>query len=109
MRAWLEAGNAIADAAAAQVQDQTEAAAEYVSAAKSFLGQYAPEVLQDCVQMHGGIGVTFEHDLHLFLRRVVVNAATYGTVTDHRERLTTILEHREPADRATETRELTHA
>ncbi len=50
-------------------------AAELVSAAKAFIGQYGAELLQDCVQMHGGIGVTFEHDLHLYLRRVTVNRA----------------------------------
>ena len=35
--------------------------------------------MQDCVQMHGGIGVTYEHDLHLFLRRITVDRSTYGT------------------------------
>ena len=39
----------------------------------------APSSLQDCVQLHGGIGLTFEHDLHLFLRRVSLNCALYGT------------------------------
>ncbi len=34
--------------------------------------------MQDCVQIHGGIGVTFEHDLHLYLRRHTVNRALYG-------------------------------
>ncbi len=29
-------------------------------------------MLQDCVQLHGGIGVTWEHDLHLYLRRVAL-------------------------------------
>ncbi|MGX7678829.1 acyl-CoA dehydrogenase family protein [Jatrophihabitans sp. DSM 45814] len=98
MRAWLEAGNAIADAATSRVQDETADAAEYVSAGKAFLGVYGPEVLQDCVQMHGGIGVTFEHDLHLFLRRVVLGAHLYGTVEDHRERLTSILELQEASN-----------
>ncbi|MCW2522963.1 MAG: acyl-CoA dehydrogenase domain protein [Frankiales bacterium] len=98
MRAWLEAGNAIADAAAGHVQDETDRAAEYVSAGKSYLGVYGPEALHDCVQMHGGIGVTFEHDLHLFLRRVTLDAHLYGTVADHRERLTTILEQQESSN-----------
>ena len=44
-------------------------APELVSAAKAYIGQYGAELLQDCVQLHGGIGVTFEHDLHLYLRR----------------------------------------
>jgi alkylation response protein AidB-like acyl-CoA dehydrogenase len=98
MRAWLEAGHAIADAAAAHVEDETARAAEYVSAGKAYLGVYGPEALQDCVQMHGGIGVTFEHDLHLFLRRVTLDAHLHGTVADHRERLTTILEQQESSN-----------
>jgi alkylation response protein AidB-like acyl-CoA dehydrogenase len=94
-RAWLEAGNAVTDAAASYVEEGSPRAAEYVSAAKSVVGYYGPEGVQECVQMHGGIGVTFEHDLHLFLRRVVLGAASYGTVEDHRERLTSILENAE--------------
>jgi alkylation response protein AidB-like acyl-CoA dehydrogenase len=92
MRAWLEAAHALADAAARHVQEESGRAGEYVSAGKSVLGVAALEVLQECVQFHGGIGVTFEHDLHLYLRRAVVDAQLYGTVVDHRERLTTILE-----------------
>lgn len=95
MRAWLEAAHAMADAAARHVQTESERAGEYVSAGKSVLGVAALEVLQECVQFHGGIGVTFEHDLHLYLRRATVDAQLYGTVADHRERLTTILESRE--------------
>jgi alkylation response protein AidB-like acyl-CoA dehydrogenase len=91
MRAWLEAARAMADAAAQHVQAESGRAGEYVSAGKSFLGVYALEVLQECVQFHGGIGVTFEHDLHLYLRRATVDAQLYGTVADHRERLTAIL------------------
>jgi alkylation response protein AidB-like acyl-CoA dehydrogenase len=51
--------------------------------------------MQDCVQMHGGIGVTFEHDLHLYLRRVVVDSLLFGTVSDHRQRISTVLEQQE--------------
>lgn len=92
MRAWLEAAHALADAAARHVQEESGQAGEYVSAGKSVLGVAALEVLQECVQFHGGIGVTFEHDLHLYLRRATVDAQLYGTVADHRERLTAILE-----------------
>jgi alkylation response protein AidB-like acyl-CoA dehydrogenase len=53
--------------------------------------------VQDCVQMHGGIGLTFDHDLHLYLRRVVIGSMLYGTVAEHHDRLTTILEGRESA------------
>jgi len=92
MRAWLEAAHAMADAAAQHVQTESGRAGEYVSAGKSVLGAAACEVLQECVQFHGGIGVTFEHDLHLYLRRATLDSQLYGTVADHRERLTAILE-----------------
>jgi Acyl-CoA dehydrogenase, C-terminal domain len=94
-RDFWRAANAMADAAARHVQEESGRAGEYVSAGKSFLGSCALEVLQECVQFHGGIGVTFEHDLHLYLRRATVDSQLYGTVADHRERLTSILEDRE--------------
>ena len=62
-------------------------AARLVSAAKVYAGDRVPELVQDCVQMHGGIGVTWEHDIHLYLRRVTLARALYGTPDDHRERL----------------------
>ena len=57
--------------------------------------RYGTEVLQDCVQMHGGIGVTFEHDLHLYLRRFSVDRALAGTPSDHRQRIAAMLSQRE--------------
>ena len=54
-----------------------------MSAAKAWVGPHATELVQDCVQLHGGIGVTWEHDLHLYLRRTTVNRATYGTPEEH--------------------------
>jgi alkylation response protein AidB-like acyl-CoA dehydrogenase len=95
MRTWLEAAHAIADASADHVQDVSERAGEYVSAGKAYLGVYGLELAQDCVQIHGGIGVTFDHDLHLYLRRVVLGSRLLGTVSDHRQRLTTMLQQRE--------------
>jgi alkylation response protein AidB-like acyl-CoA dehydrogenase len=84
---WLEAGHAISDAAVVALDAGDPQAPELVSAAAAFIGHYGGEMLQDCVQIHGGIGVTFEHDLHLFLRRVTVNRATYGTPREHRREL----------------------
>lgn len=95
MKAWLEASHALADGAARAVQTDAPEADEVVSAAKAYIGHYGPELCQECVQFHGGIGVTYEHDLHLYLRRVVLHAALHGTVRDHRLRLTDILEARE--------------
>jgi alkylation response protein AidB-like acyl-CoA dehydrogenase len=95
MKAWLEASHAISDAATAAVANGSPNAAELVSTAKSFIGDYGSELVQDCVQIHGGIGVTFEHDLHLFLRRHTLDRALFGTPADHRQRICDILETRE--------------
>jgi alkylation response protein AidB-like acyl-CoA dehydrogenase len=90
MKSWLEASHAIADAAALAVDAEAPDADELVSISKAFIGQYGGELLQDCVQIHGGIGVTFEHDLHLFLRRATLNRALFGTPSQHRQRIAAI-------------------
>jgi alkylation response protein AidB-like acyl-CoA dehydrogenase len=84
MRTWAEACLAITSAAGHAVQDRAPNAAELVSAAKSYIATRAGDIIQDCVQLHGGIGVTWEHDLHLYLRRATVNRALYGTPEEHR-------------------------
>jgi alkylation response protein AidB-like acyl-CoA dehydrogenase len=83
MLSWLEGSHAITDAAIDALDADSPKAPELVSAAKAFVGRFGGELMQDCVQLHGGIGLTFEHDLHLFLRRATVNRATYGTPDEH--------------------------
>ena len=94
MFSWLEASYAIADAARSAVQAQSPDAADMSSIAKAYIGEYGSELLQDCVQLHGGIGVTFEHDLHLYLRRHSVDRALAGTPSEHRQRIGLMLDHR---------------
>jgi alkylation response protein AidB-like acyl-CoA dehydrogenase len=84
MKSWLEASHAISDAAAKAVGNQSSSAAELASSAKSYIGVQGVELAQDCVQMHGGIGVTYEHDLHFFLRRITLDSLLYGTPAQHR-------------------------
>jgi len=92
MKTWLEASHAIATAAARAVQADAADAAQTVSIAVAYVDEYVPELIQDCVQMHGGIGVTYEHDIHLYLRRATVNRVLHGTPADHRQRITTLQE-----------------
>jgi alkylation response protein AidB-like acyl-CoA dehydrogenase len=87
MKSWLEASHAVSDAAAEAVAAQSGLAAETTSAARAYIGQYGLELVQDCVQLHGGIGVTYEHDLHFFLRRVTLNSLLFGTPAEHRRLL----------------------
>ena len=69
------------------MQDDDPDVIETVSAAASYLGDHASEIVQDCTQLHGGIGVTWEHDLHLYLRRVTLDRNLFGTPAQHRERI----------------------
>jgi alkylation response protein AidB-like acyl-CoA dehydrogenase len=87
MKVWDEASLATAAAAARAVDSRSEKAFELVSVAKSYIGDRAPLILQDCVQLHGGIGVTWDHDLHLYIRRAVQERALFGTPHEHRERI----------------------
>jgi alkylation response protein AidB-like acyl-CoA dehydrogenase len=73
--------------AAACLADGDPDAQVAVALAKSACCDAAVTAAQDCVQLHGGIGVTFEHDLHLFLRRVTVNRACFGTPAEHQQRV----------------------
>jgi alkylation response protein AidB-like acyl-CoA dehydrogenase len=86
----LEACNAGAVAAARSAQDDSDDAAEVTSMAKSYVGDHSIELAQGCLQVHGGIGYTWEHDLHMYLRRVTTNNALYGEPSWHRERLCTL-------------------
>jgi alkylation response protein AidB-like acyl-CoA dehydrogenase len=92
MKMWLEASHALADVAARHAE-RDDASARAASTAKAYAGDYLAELVQDCVQLHGGIGVTYEHDLHLYLRRVTVDRLTYGTPTEHCRRLGALRAH----------------
>ncbi|MGO8937396.1 MAG: acyl-CoA dehydrogenase family protein [Mycobacterium sp.] len=83
MKMWLEASRAITDGAVEDVGARSPDAALTVNAAKSYLGEHAGTIAQDCVQLHGGIGVTWEHDLHLFVRRITLYRSMFGTPADH--------------------------
>ncbi|MET0900476.1 MAG: acyl-CoA dehydrogenase family protein [Mycobacterium sp.] len=79
MKLWLEACRATTKTAVAEVAARAPGAGLTVSIAKSYVGERTPVALQQCVQLHGGIGVTWEHDLHLYLRRIALYRAMYGT------------------------------
>jgi len=91
MKMWLEASHGVAELAARAVQDGARDAAAIVSAAASYVGEHATETVQECTQLHGGIGVTWEHDLHLYLRRITLDRNLLGTPSQHREHLASLL------------------
>ncbi len=86
MLLWLESAKAATHAAVDAVQFDIDAG-YLASLAKSYVGDRCPAIVRDCLQMHGGIGYTWEHDLHFFLRRIESNAVVYGQPDYHRDRL----------------------
>lgn len=83
----LETCRAGATDSARAVARQTEDVNEVISMTNAFIGDLAVKMAQESLQVHGGIGCTWEYDLHLYLRRVSVNSALYGSPSWHRERL----------------------
>ncbi|HEX5614325.1 MAG TPA: acyl-CoA dehydrogenase [Acidimicrobiia bacterium] len=59
--------------------------------AKAAAGAAARRMVKDGAQIHGGIGYTWEHDLHLFLRRATADEYLFGTTGWHHDRLAEIL------------------
>jgi alkylation response protein AidB-like acyl-CoA dehydrogenase len=58
-----------------------------VHVAKAAVGDAAVHVAREAMQMHGGIGFTWEHDLHLYLRRAYGDEQLMGSTEEHRDRL----------------------
>ncbi|MET7770905.1 acyl-CoA dehydrogenase family protein [Nocardia sp. NPDC005366] len=58
-----------------------------VSAAAAYAGDATSTVASTALQVHGGIGFTWEHDLHLLARRIKVDELLNGSVSWHRRRL----------------------
>jgi alkylation response protein AidB-like acyl-CoA dehydrogenase len=82
----VEMSQACATGAARAVQSGSSGA-QAASMAKAFVGDAAVEVAHVCWQLFGGISYTWEHDFHLYLRRLTTDASLYGSPTWHRERL----------------------
>jgi alkylation response protein AidB-like acyl-CoA dehydrogenase len=57
------------------------------SMAKAYASDAGWRVPDASIQVHGGIGFTWEHDLHLFLKRGKANAASFGDARWHRDRV----------------------
>jgi alkylation response protein AidB-like acyl-CoA dehydrogenase len=83
----LEMSKAAATAAVKAVQVGDLASLEVASIAKSFVSDAAVELAHACWQNFGGIAYTWEHDFHLFLRRLTTDASLYGPAAFHRERI----------------------
>jgi alkylation response protein AidB-like acyl-CoA dehydrogenase len=87
----LELARSHAYYAAWAVQEEAPDAALAASQAKAAASDAAVACAQGAIQVHGGIGFTWEHDLHLYLRRAWSGATLLGTASDHRRRIADLI------------------
>jgi alkylation response protein AidB-like acyl-CoA dehydrogenase len=64
------------------------------STAKCWCSDAATRVLASALQVHGGIGFTWDHDIHLYLKRTHLDGISFGDATFHRGRLAGMLRDR---------------
>jgi alkylation response protein AidB-like acyl-CoA dehydrogenase len=55
--------------------------------AKAYCGEVAVRAAEECVQLHGGIGFTWEHPAHLYLKRAKSGSIGFGPPDRHRAEL----------------------
>jgi alkylation response protein AidB-like acyl-CoA dehydrogenase len=70
------------------------------STAKIWCSDASRRVMTSALQVHGGIGFTWEHDLHLFLKRAQLDQLSFGDAAFHRQRLADLLRPRVEAGRS---------
>jgi alkylation response protein AidB-like acyl-CoA dehydrogenase len=62
-----------------------------VALAKAYCSEVAVNAAQECVQMHGGIGFSWEHPAHLYLKRAKADSIAFGTADAHRAALASLV------------------
>ncbi|MFI6581635.1 acyl-CoA dehydrogenase family protein [Embleya sp. NPDC050493] len=88
----IAAARAAARYAAACLAEDAADAPVATALAKAYCGDVAVRAAEECVQMHGGIGFTWEHPAHLYLKRAMASALLLGTADRHRATLGTLVD-----------------
>jgi alkylation response protein AidB-like acyl-CoA dehydrogenase len=83
----VESSKAAAWYAAYAIANDLPDRSDAVSVAKAYASEAAKKANTESLQVHGGIGFTWEHDLHLWLKRGKALEFAYGTAREHRARL----------------------
>jgi alkylation response protein AidB-like acyl-CoA dehydrogenase len=87
----LESARATTYFAAAAIAESDERRHAAVAMAKASVGDCQKLMAQEGIQCLGGIGYTWEHDMHLYVKRVKTGAALFGTGAQHLEELSHLL------------------
>ncbi len=91
---WLECTSAAAAARyAADTYARGDADAQTAAAvAQAYCSDVAVHAAEECVQLHGGIGMTWEYPAHLYLKRAKSDQLAFGTAYAHRARLAELVD-----------------
>ncbi|MBI3679235.1 MAG: acyl-CoA/acyl-ACP dehydrogenase [Acidobacteria bacterium] len=84
---WTESSRSAVYYAAYALDKRLPEAATAVSVAKVYAGEAYREVGNRGIQVHGGMGFTWENDVHLYYRRAKASENAFGETGDHRERI----------------------
>jgi len=87
MLLWVESARSAAYYAGWASDFEPESAAIAASVAKAYAADAGWKVTASALQVHGGIGFTWEHDLHFFLKRARTDGHLFGSASRHRERV----------------------
>jgi alkylation response protein AidB-like acyl-CoA dehydrogenase len=85
--ALVEQARAAARYAAATAAAGNADAEVAASVAQAYCSDVAVRAAEECVQLHGGIAMTWEHPAHLFLKRAKADQIAFGGPAAHRARL----------------------
>ena len=86
----IEAADSAARGAAWAAAEQPESLPTAAALAASVCAEAAILAAEENIQIHGGIGFTWEHPAHLYFRRAVASSQLFGSPDDARERLLTL-------------------
>jgi alkylation response protein AidB-like acyl-CoA dehydrogenase len=87
----LERATAAVHYAAMTIDGDDPQSTKACHVAKAAAGEAARRILKDGIQIHGGIGYTWEHDLHLYLRRAAADEYLFGSTGWHLDRIAGLL------------------
>jgi alkylation response protein AidB-like acyl-CoA dehydrogenase len=87
----VERATALCYFAALTIAEEDPRRAQAASMAKAAAGECQELVARDGLQLHGGIGVTWENDLHFPVKRAITGDTLYGNAVHHRARLAQML------------------
>jgi alkylation response protein AidB-like acyl-CoA dehydrogenase len=91
MKVWVENAKSVVYYAAWAVDSDAPEASRAASMAKAYCSEMYSRVTAEGIQVHGGIGFTWDHNMHLYFKRAKSSEVLLGDATWHRERTAALI------------------